>query len=85
MFDIKSFYEAKSVQDAIDALVKDENAEIISGGTDVLIRCLLYTSDPVRHRGRTEPVRKPVHVFCPYHKRDGYLKAGGQGKPGHHG
>ena len=38
MFDIKSFYEAKSVQDAIDALVKDENAEIISGGTDVLIR-----------------------------------------------
>lgn len=38
MFDIKSFYEAKSVQDAIEALVKDENAEIISGGTDVLIR-----------------------------------------------
>lgn len=38
MFDIKSFYEAKSVRDAVEALVKDENAEIISGGTDVLIR-----------------------------------------------
>lgn len=38
MFDIKSFYEAKSVKDAIDALVKDPDAEIISGGTDVLIR-----------------------------------------------
>lgn len=38
MFDIQSFYEAKSVKDAIDALVKDPNAQIISGGTDVLIR-----------------------------------------------
>ena len=38
MFDIKSFYEAKSVADAVDALVKDPDAEIISGGTDVLIR-----------------------------------------------
>ena len=38
MFDIKSFYEAKSVADAIDALVKEPEAEIISGGTDVLIR-----------------------------------------------
>lgn len=38
MYDIKSFYEAKSVQDAIRALQADEDAEIISGGTDVLIR-----------------------------------------------
>lgn len=38
MFDIQSFYEAKNVKDAIDALVKDPNAQIISGGTDVLIR-----------------------------------------------
>lgn len=38
MFDIKSFYEADSVKDAIAALVKDPEAEIISGGTDVLIR-----------------------------------------------
>lgn len=38
MYDIKSFYEAKSVQDAIDALVREPDAEIISGGTDVLIR-----------------------------------------------
>lgn len=38
MFDIQSFYEAKSVDDAIRALVQDEQAQIISGGTDVLIR-----------------------------------------------
>ncbi len=38
MFDIQSFYEAKSVKDAVEALVKDPNAQIISGGTDVLIR-----------------------------------------------
>lgn len=38
MFDIQSFYEAKSVPDAIDALVNHPEAEIISGGTDVLIR-----------------------------------------------
>lgn len=38
MFDIRSFYEAASVEDAVEALVRDENAEIISGGTDVLIR-----------------------------------------------
>ncbi|MDO4438709.1 MAG: xanthine dehydrogenase FAD-binding subunit XdhB [Eubacteriales bacterium] len=38
MFDIKSFYEAKDVKDAVRALVNDPDAEIISGGTDVLIR-----------------------------------------------
>ncbi len=38
MYDISSFYEAKSVSDAVAALCADENAEIISGGTDVLIR-----------------------------------------------
>ena len=38
MFDIKSFYEARDVQDAVQALVKEPDAEIISGGTDVLIR-----------------------------------------------
>lgn len=38
MFDIKSFYEAKSVQDAVAALSADPDSEVISGGTDVLIR-----------------------------------------------
>ncbi|PNV61424.1 xanthine dehydrogenase FAD-binding subunit XdhB [Clostridium sp. chh4-2] len=38
MFDIKSFYDAKSVKEAIGYLVNDPDAEIISGGTDVLIR-----------------------------------------------
>lgn len=38
MFDIKSFYEAVDVKDAVQALVRDPDAEIISGGTDVLIR-----------------------------------------------
>ena len=39
MFDIKSFYEAKDVKDAVRALEKDPKAQIISGGTDVLIKC----------------------------------------------
>ena len=38
MFDIQSFYEATSVADAVRALKNEPNAEIISGGTDVLIR-----------------------------------------------
>lgn len=38
MFDVKSFYEATSVTDAIAKLSKDPDAQIISGGTDVLIR-----------------------------------------------
>ena len=38
MFDMKWFHEAESVNDAIAWLQKDEDAEIISGGTDVLIR-----------------------------------------------
>ena len=38
MFDIKSFYDAKSVKEAIEYLERDPDAQIISGGTDVLIR-----------------------------------------------
>lgn len=38
MYDIKSYYAAKSVQDAIRALSLDQTAELVSGGTDVLIR-----------------------------------------------
>lgn len=38
MFDIKWFHEATSVEDAVEWLKKDEDAEVISGGTDVLIR-----------------------------------------------
>ncbi len=38
MFDIKSFYEASSVEDAIRALSADPDSLVISGGTDVLIR-----------------------------------------------
>ena len=33
MFDIKSFYEAKDVKDAVEALVREPEAEVISGGT----------------------------------------------------
>ena len=36
MFDIKSFYEADSVEDAIAALTADPQSQVISGGTDVL-------------------------------------------------
>lgn len=38
MFDVSFIYEAKDVKDAIKKLVENENSEIISGGTDVLIR-----------------------------------------------
>lgn len=38
MFDIKSFYEAVSVEDAVRALSADPDSLVISGGTDVLIR-----------------------------------------------
>ena len=38
MFDIKSFYEADSVEDAIAALTADPQSQVISGRTDVLIR-----------------------------------------------
>ena len=38
MFDISFLYEANDVKDAIKKLVENENSEIISGGTDVLIR-----------------------------------------------
>lgn len=38
MFDISFLYEAKDVKDAIKKLVENENSEIVSGGTDVLIR-----------------------------------------------
>ena len=38
MFDIKSLYRAASVSDALDALQKNPDSQIIAGGTDVLIR-----------------------------------------------
>jgi xanthine dehydrogenase FAD-binding subunit len=38
MYDIRSFYPATSVQDAIRALAADETAVLISGGTDVLVK-----------------------------------------------
>ena len=38
MFDVSFVYEAKDVKDAIKKLVENEKLEIISGGTDVLIR-----------------------------------------------
>ena len=47
MFDIKSFYEADSVEDAIAALTADPQSQVISGGTDVLIR-VRYVKDACR-------------------------------------
>jgi xanthine dehydrogenase FAD-binding subunit len=38
MFPIEEYHYASSVQDAIQALVADEKAKIIAGGTDVLVR-----------------------------------------------
>ena len=38
MYDIESLYEAKSVDDACRALAEDPKAEVIAGGTDVLVK-----------------------------------------------
>ena len=38
MYDIESLYEATSVADACRALAEDERAEVIAGGTDVLVK-----------------------------------------------
>ncbi|WP_321972160.1 xanthine dehydrogenase subunit XdhB [Paratractidigestivibacter sp.] len=38
MYDIESLYEATSVADACRALAADPEAEVISGGTDVLVK-----------------------------------------------
>lgn len=38
MYDIEKIYQAKSISDAIDALLADPKAIIISGGSDVLIK-----------------------------------------------
>ena len=38
MYDIENYYEAKSVEDAIAHLTTDEKAEVIAGGTDVLVK-----------------------------------------------
>ncbi len=38
MFDIEHYYEARSVEEAVRLLQEHEDAEIISGGTDVLVK-----------------------------------------------
>ena len=38
MYDIGKFYQAADVEDAVRALVKDPEAVVISGGSDVLIK-----------------------------------------------
>lgn len=38
MYDIEKFYQAVSVEDAIRALTEDDEAIVISGGSDVLIK-----------------------------------------------
>lgn len=38
MYDIHSFYEAESIEDAVNALMDNPNAVLISGGSDVLIQ-----------------------------------------------
>ena len=38
MYDISNYFEARSVEDAIRLLQEHEDAEIISGGTDVLVK-----------------------------------------------
>jgi len=39
MYDIETYYQAVSIEDAVRALNEDERAIVISGGSDVLIQC----------------------------------------------
>ena len=39
MYDIERYYQAVSIEDAVRALREDDQAMVISGGTDVLIQC----------------------------------------------
>ena len=50
MFDIESIYEAKSVGDAVRALNERPDAELISGGTDVLTNSPKTIQYPTLHR-----------------------------------
>ena len=38
MYDIKAFYEAQSVQDAVRLRLEHPQAQILAGGTDVLVQ-----------------------------------------------
>ena len=38
MYDIKALYEAESVQDAVRLRLEHPEAQIIAGGTDVLVQ-----------------------------------------------
>ena len=59
MYDMKALYQAKSVQDAIELRLAHPNADIIAGGTDVLVQMRegkragkelisIYTLDEIR-------------------------------------
>ena len=37
MYDIKALYEAESVKDAVRLLVEHPQAQVIAGGSDVLV------------------------------------------------
>ena len=45
MYDIKSYVEASSIKEAIEILKDNENAQIIAGGTDILIKTREGKSD----------------------------------------
>ena len=38
MYDIKALYEAESVKDAVRLLVEHPQAQVIAGGSDVLVQ-----------------------------------------------
>ena len=59
MYDIKALYEAENVQDAIRLLTEHPQAQIIAGGSDVLVQ--------IREgkRAGVELVRKELNRFIP--------------------
>ncbi len=44
MYNIKSYVEAESIREVVDILLNNENAQIIAGGTDVLIKTREFKS-----------------------------------------
>ena len=51
MYDMKALYQAESVQDAVALRVAHPDAQIIAGGSDVLVQMLslIHISEPTRH------------------------------------
>ena len=48
MYDMKALYEASSVENAVALRLEHPEAQIIAGGSDVLVLSLIHISEPTR-------------------------------------